>query len=303
MDTKLFYSIIDRIAEECPKAVVVPWMNGEPLLHPDYAEMIEYVSKYGLPYYITTNGMLWKEEVFDHVTSPASSCYQVIFSFDGMPSERSCSIEVARPGSDRNLILSNIRKLIELRNARKSSLTIALKVCRRGQDWEEIEKLISYGLLDLKVDYVCVGDSLDKLNEESMRSYPCQYFDNNFMVIKDDGRVVLCAYNIEATNNPKNAMGYIRDDGAPIMDVYNNVDFCKRRHEQNKGIFEEPCKSCGFPYNGYGLKGKVSFRDKELGLHDVYYSRDYYNQLFSLYERRKPDTYYRRDEEGLALWR
>ena len=56
MDMDLFKSIIDRVNFS---TTVIPWMNGEPLLHPDYADMLDYIEEAGLRYYITTNGMFY----------------------------------------------------------------------------------------------------------------------------------------------------------------------------------------------------------------------------------------------------
>lgn len=288
MDLDLYKSIIDRINF---KTTVVPWLNGEPLLHPNYLEMIKYTDEAGLRYYITTNGMIHNTELFDYITRPGSNCYQIIVSLDGLP--WSDSVELARPGTVKDKVFETIFYLMSLR----TDTDIAVKICRRGQDWEEIEEYVSYWL-EKGIDFVIVGDELTSDNNpEGFRRSICQYSDNNFMVIKVDGRVVRCAYNTEATNNHLYTIADVCND-TPLLEIYNNEWFTKFRSDQADRIFDGPCKTCGFAYTGQGFYGTVQFRDTELIDKTIYYHRDYYNQFFSLKERRKNNSYYEHNFSG-----
>ncbi len=288
MELKLFKSIIDRVNF---KTTIVPWLNGEPLMHPNYAEMIKYITARDLPCYITTNGTIWNEELFQHITD-ITSCYQIIFSLDGIWDKKSQSIEKARPGSDRKQIKENIERFMALHLKKDSRMDVALKICRRGQDYEEVENYIAYWLKQ-GIDYVCIGSALVDDNTEGMRIYPCQYSDNNFMVIKSDGRLALCAYNDEMTNWDRRAVGKL-DKVTSLLDIYNNSHFRGFRELQRKGIFNGPCKSCGFAYTGTGFEGTVKFRDKKLLNKIIYYHQDYYNQFFSLRKDWKNSDYYKK---------
>lgn len=288
MDIDLFKSIIDRIDFE---TTVVPWLNGEPLLHPNYLEMLKYIDDKGLRYYITTNGMIFNKELFDYITRKNSNCYQIIVSLDGLPGSR--SVELARPGTNQYQVLKTISYL----NSLKTKTDVAVKICRRGQDWQEIEQYISYWL-KAKVDFVVVGDELTSDNNpEGFREHRCQYSDNNFMVIKVDGRVVRCAYNTEATNNHQYTIETVNNN-IPLLEIYNNKWFKNFRLDQAEGIFDGPCKTCGFAYTGHGFEGEVRLRDSSLLQNKIYYHRDYYNQFFSLKKKRKKNNYYENGFEG-----
>ena len=291
MELKLFKSIIDRVDF---KTTIVPWLNGEPLMHPNYAEMIKYITARDLPCYIITNGTIWNEELFQHITDD-TSCYQIIFSLDGLWDKKSRSIEMARLGSDRKVIKENIERFMALHLKKSSKMNIALKICRRGQDYEEVENYISYWLTQ-GVDYVCVGSALVDDDVEGMRIYPCQYSDNNFMVIKSDGRLALCAYNDLMTNWDRKSVGKV-DYDTPLLELYNNSAYTEFRRYQRKGIFRDICNRCGFPYTGIGMEGVVRFRDKKLISKDIYYHQDYYNQFFSLRKDWKNRDYYKRGYE------
>lgn len=291
MDFGFFKSIIDRI--NFPTAVV-PWLNGEPLLHPQYYEMIRYITDRDIPCYITTNGTIWNDKLFQYITED-TSCYQIIFSIDGIWDKKSKSIEKARPGSDRKKIKENIERFLALHLKKSSKIDVALKICRRGQDYGEIEEYIAYWLQH-GADYVCVGSALVDDKVDDMRIYPCQYSDNNFMVIKSDERVVFCAYNDRMTNNPEHMIGML-DKDIPLLDFYNNEIYTRFREDQRRGIFHGPCKTCGFAYTGMGIEGSVIFRDYKLLPVSMFYHQDYYNQFFSLKKNWKNQKYY---EQGFV---
>lgn len=292
IDVDLFKSIIDRV--DFP-TTIVPWLNGEPLLHPQYLELLKYTDEHNLRYYITTNGTVYKQDVFDYITRGGTNCYQIIVSLDGLPGSN--SIHLARPGTQEKTVYRTIDYLV---HNKKGNIDIAVKICRRGQDWEEIEKYISFWL-KYGVDYVCVGDSLiEDKNKVGFRKYPCQYSDNNFMVIKVDGRLVRCAYNVEATNNEKYSFGVV-DKETPLLELYNQPELKEFREKQRNGIFEGPCLKCGFPYTGQGFAGMITFRDQDLIQEDIYYHRDYYNQFFSLKKKLKKPEYYRQGYSSLNV--
>jgi MoaA/NifB/PqqE/SkfB family radical SAM enzyme len=296
MDPLLYASIIDRV--DFP-TTIVPWLNGEPLLHPEYYDLIKYTTDKGLPCYITTNGTLWNERLFNHITN-RTSCYQLIFSLDGLPLLKSQSIEKARPGSNRELILSNIKRFLRLKRSKGNEIDVCLKICRRGQDYGEIEEDIAYWLKTPGVDFVCVGDDLVDDNTAGMRVYPCQYSDNNFLVIKSDGYATLCAYNDRMTNDRQYAIGHVGYEDN-LLDFYNNDAYTRFRKDQRKGIFHGPCKTCGFAYTGTGFNGELRFRDKSLTDQPIYYHQDYYNQFFSLKRKWKIDDYYQMGYIGRGI--
>ena len=288
MDLGYFKSVIDRI--HFP-VVVIPWLNGEALLNPNYFEMVRYITERGHRTYLTTNGHFWNDELFEHITDD-TSCYQIIVSIDGLPG--SPSITAARPGSRPEKVLDTIDRLLELKRKKHSKLDIAVKLVERGQDWEEIERYVAYWLRR-GVDYVCVGRMLDTETVEPMRMHPCQYYDNNFMVIRHDGELVLCAYNERVVNHGENPL-FMLDSKRPLLDAYNDKRYQKYRRNQHRGVYDGPCANCGYAYTGHGFAGKVMFRNPGLIQEELFYHQDHYNAFFSLVDRRKPDNYYQRGE-------
>jgi MoaA/NifB/PqqE/SkfB family radical SAM enzyme len=281
-----FKWIIDRI--DFP-TTVIPWMNGEPLMAKNYTDYVKYVSEKGFKQYVTTNGMIWDDEFFKYSLRKESTIYQIIFSLDGV---FPITARAARPGTNFKKVQDTIHKYISLRTEAMiadpftKTPDIAVKICRRGQDWWEIEEYVK-SWIDY-VDFVIVGDALAGENETSMRQAPCQYFDNNFMVIRQTGEMVICAYNEKVVNEHENPVGDVFRYES-LSDAYNNERYTKLRDHQKAGIFHGPCQMCPFAYTGSGFTGSVRFRGDD---RELFYHRDYYNQFFSKKQQEKPDSYY-----------
>ena len=287
MSVEFFKSIVDRIAAESPESTVIPWANGEPFLHPKYFEMMAYLNSKGLRYYVTTNLTIWREDVLRELLRHSSGCYQLIVSMDGLFGTG--NIEKARPGTDEHVLRTNIQRLIRLKAELHSDTELAFKICRRGQDYGEVERYVQYWLENPGVDVVVVGAALVGENEDCMRTEPCQYFDSNFMVIRWTGDVAICAYCDKAVNELEGSYGKVNMENS-LLSLYNSPAIEARRKDQRKGIFASPCDTCPIAYSGLGFRGKVSFRD-DPGT-EYWYQRDYYNQFFSKRLHWKPNSYY-----------
>ena len=163
-----------------------------------------------------------------------------------------------------------------------------MKLCERGQDYAEIEAYIEHWL-QRGVSYVVVGKALEWSSLPGMRRYPCQYFDNNFMVIRWDGRLVACAYHDRVVNEGLLPLGRV-DASTPLLELYNNNAYTTLRARHREWAFPEPCDTCGFAYTGRGMVGRVRIRGRNTK--PIYYHRDYYNSFYSYSQRFKHDEYY-----------
>lgn len=292
------WTLFEHLVNETAKlkhygTTIIPWLNGEPMLYPFVRDAFKLINEKEIKWYITTNGHFCYEEVFHEMLRPGTSCYQIIFSLDGLFEEwepRSRSIEIARPGSDREMVQRTIERVMTLKQELRSNVELCVKICKRGQDWEEIENYIQFWLMK-GIDFVCVGEPLTGENDPSMRIYPCQQSYNNFLYIRAGGDVTRCSYNIHAQNEPETYMGKV-DEQTDLVDFYNNEAFTTLRKEHETGNFSHPCDSCAFPYTGYGFEGKVKFRHGPLKGVELFHRRDYYNNFFSFKDMKKEDSYY-----------
>lgn len=284
MPLEFFKSVVDRIDWEC---TIIPFMNGEAFLHPKYDEMVRYLNEKGKRFYLTTNLTCMRKSIFVEAMKEGSGCYQIIVSLDALFGNG--NISKTRPGSDEGLIKKNLYELLALKREMKSKVEIALKLCRRGQDWGEIEKFVQFWLNDSDIDHIVVGNIFTGSNEESMRTEPCRNIDNNFMIMRWDGTLLPCTLNTKVVNT--GALSYGRlgltDD---LIEMYNNPVISKMRKDQNEGKYCDICAHCSFAYTGVGYKGKVSFRS-DPGK-EYWYSADYYNTHFSRNKNWKPNSWY-----------
>ncbi|MEQ8768703.1 MAG: radical SAM protein [Planctomycetota bacterium] len=78
LDFEVFRKIID---ENPGLDFILPFQWGEPLLHPQIFEMIEYANRAGVRTMITTNGTLFTEEKIEKIVQ--SPLTRITFSIDG----------------------------------------------------------------------------------------------------------------------------------------------------------------------------------------------------------------------------
>jgi MoaA/NifB/PqqE/SkfB family radical SAM enzyme len=289
MDFDFYKSIIDRIDPRTMR--LNEYANGEPLLHPRVTEMVEYATAKGIVNYITTNGMIWNEDLFRFIFTHSNLCYQLVVSLDGLPGFESRSIELCRPGSNRAKILDNIARLRMLKWSLGSKTDLIIKACERGQDYEEIENIISYWLSQPGIDVVTIGRLFTSYYQEPMRIYPCQYSDDRFMLIRWNGEIAVCMYHPDVMSKGAIPIGTL-DKTTPLLDFYNNEAYTSFRRRQAMGDFPEPCAHCGISYTGTGWRGVMRFRDKRLIQKDIYVRGDHYNTHHSLANKGKPDSEY-----------
>lgn len=82
----------------------VTFTGGEPLMNPDFVEIIEYAHRLGLQITVLTNGLLWNEELIDRL-SPMLAEVQI--SIDGV--DDASNAKVRKAGTFEQLVRNVIR--------------------------------------------------------------------------------------------------------------------------------------------------------------------------------------------------
>ena len=115
MEFGLFKKIIDDAAGEGVKRVHL-YLHGEPLLHPEIANMIAYIKSRGMGITLTTNGMLLdREKALSILQSGVNSADYFTFSMLG------CSSQVHEGimrGVNHERVVQNITDLLKTRKER-----------------------------------------------------------------------------------------------------------------------------------------------------------------------------------------
>lgn len=278
MDTDLIMSVMDRIVEEKINTSITSNLLGESLLHPDIYQIYVRMVALKIPFTLTTNSSLWNQEVFDLLTE-YNSCYQIIFSQNGLHEDKSYSLETCMQGINRRESMKNIKAVLDMRNRKKSNTSLGIKITNRGQDYEEIEEMIDYWLNEGGADFVAVGKLLVD-TKRGMRIFPCRYSDDFAMEIRSDGTAIACGWQPEVTNDLALNFGKLPLTGS-LIDFYNNPAYRAFRKVQYLGDFPIPCDKCSIPYTGDGIIGKVNFRGINRSRKAMYYHEDYSNTFYS----------------------
>jgi radical SAM protein with 4Fe4S-binding SPASM domain len=133
----LFKKIIDEGALFGLKSVQLSY-RGEPLLHPDLAEMVHYAKKKGVHgVYFCTNGMLLTPLMAQKLISAGLDC--ITISVQGSDS---AAFEETRLGAKYSVILRNIKNLMEtkMKYSLKSPYVKVQAVVLPDYDLEEYRK-------------------------------------------------------------------------------------------------------------------------------------------------------------------
>jgi len=112
MDSALFRKVADDAAASGVTEVRL-FLGGEPLLHPEIAELVRYAEGVGLITCIHTNAVRLDESMATALLDAGLS--QISFSFDGETREE---YERVRVGGHFDQVLANILRFLELKKAR-----------------------------------------------------------------------------------------------------------------------------------------------------------------------------------------
>lgn len=195
LSLELYKKLIDEIA--CHSIELLRFTgDGEPLLHKDILRMIGYAKERGVRgVNLTTNGMLLEEEVSRELLERSIDFIDI--SLDAYFKK---TYQKIRRGADYNKVLSNVHRLIYLRNRMKSPARIMVNMIRQEIAEEEIELFRAYWAE--QADFVLVrnlhsANDLVKIKRNrpaDEKRYPCPHLWKR-MTIDFEGNVKFCAHD------------------------------------------------------------------------------------------------------------
>jgi MoaA/NifB/PqqE/SkfB family radical SAM enzyme len=199
MPFDLFRALVDEIGANRP--LLKLYLSGEPLLHPDLVEMIDYAGAGGCSTMVHTNAVSLTPELSERIL--ASSLTFLSFSFDG------CSPEVyerLRPPARFEQVRSNIRRHLDLRRQRGRGPHTTIEIIRM-QDTEPlippfIEEWMTLGADDVRVaPYLTWHGLVDDRRVErppaAPRFKPCAAPFQHGCILSD-GTAVPCCLDVNA---------------------------------------------------------------------------------------------------------
>lgn len=245
IEVGLAKSLIEQIAKLKEEAFVSFHGAGEPLMHKDLTEILEYAGKFeNLQYGLLTNGMLLSKSLSNAILK--SGIRWIGFSLDGIIREK---FEKYRVGSDFERIMKNV--LYFLDKAKEAGIKIDTRVNMTVQDEmkDDIDEFIDFWIerTDEVLISPCrpVGSRNNIYVDKATRRIPC-YMLYEMMVIYWDGQVGLCCEDWFNAGN----MGDLKTHD--IISVWNGRRFngARRAHERTKFHKMPLCKDCNTWFKG-----------------------------------------------------
>jgi len=260
MEMALFKKIVDQANNYPRPTILTLYLGGEPLLHKELIEMINYASKYNMFVELNTNASLLTKEMINQMLD--TDLNRIAFSFDDMlPDE----YEAFRKNSSYNTTLNNILDFLKAKQERKQFYPIvaiaSLRVFKSGDEISQPK--ISDAFVSLFTEYNVVISSGYihswaggfEINEGQLSKSAIGISDYDMvrkkkvpkcdqpwrdLVINYRGEVVTCCFDLHY----KNILGDTKKND--IIDIWNNKKFqALRRTILRKQYDKIPlCSSC-----------------------------------------------------------
>ncbi|MGN7613859.1 radical SAM/SPASM domain-containing protein [Magnetococcales bacterium HHB-1] len=254
--------------------------GGEPMLHEQAVELLVYAKEKGCKIGLITNGSKFTEENSRALLK--ADIDMIEFSVDAMEAKTYAEV---RTGLDWELLLTNVKRMINLRNELGSrSRIIASGV---NQKAAEIDKIERYWMDEIGVDYFIkrkfltwgLNTTLDDSRSADTTPYinttiPCPFIFER-LNIDSRGNVMVCGYDIAANTS----MGYVGQQS--IQEIWHGEGFehYRQKHLNQKGTELELCASCpDWQYRSWKhnywkvVDGAEKARQGKLGEHDDFQS-------------------------------
>jgi len=236
MNFELFKKIIDEASEKGTNAITLT-CRGEPTLHPQIGEMIEYCSGKFLELKMNTNATRLNEKLIHQILK--SGMTDLVFSVDSYFKEE---FESLRVGANFENVLNNIKKFKEIREKfypNSSCITRASGVNVGKQDPKKFKEF-----WEKYVDYVVMVKMLERWDIynnplEKMGKGSCHYLGRS-LSIYFDGSVIPCDIDYEG----KLSVGNVQDNSINeiwVGEKYTQMIFAHKNDQRSKYF---PCDRC-----------------------------------------------------------
>ncbi len=216
--------------------------GGEPMLHPKAVELMEYAKKVGAKIGLITNGSRFNEGNSRRLLEAGVDMIE--FSVDAADPETYSKV---RAGLDWDVLLKNIKRMVDLRNHLKSpTKIIASGVNQVGVDidavarfWEPLvdnfqkRKYLTWGINDPSKS----ADPTPYLPPEEI--IPCPFIFER-LNIDSRGKIMVCGFDIAAVTD----IGNIHEKSIKEIWHGEGFEYYRKMHLEGKGNDIEICRNC-----------------------------------------------------------
>lgn len=263
MDSNLFHRLINEIASEDPWVKVRLHKDGEPLLHPEIVDFIDYASYRLKNVTLVTNATLLNEEMTRAILS--TQLQNIRFSVDGL--NKNTFEKIRQQNKDNpyaniavpinyESVMNNILRFCELKKTlKKHNPKIGVRITNFKATQKELVNYIAYW--KNRVEFIEVAELLSwsgqvtQENSDNSQRYPCKDLWGH-IAINWDGTMSPCCVYVNTTGDK---MGILSDlNTCSLKDAWysptiqrlrlahldNNLDkvapFCKLCHDWRSSL-------------------------------------------------------------------
>ena len=193
IDPAVFRDAIDQCVGR-PMQFIRITADGEPLLHPQFWQMVEYARDKGVgPVGLTTNGSALTESRAQRLID--SKVFMVDVSLDAFSDETYAKV---RAGLDLKRTQGNILKLLELRAKAGSPIKVMVSFVKQKDNLHEVDAFRDYWssrvdevLIREMISNVGINDVTGSVAGEVVRRWPCPHVFRR-TVLDYNGKVKFC---------------------------------------------------------------------------------------------------------------
>lgn len=215
--------------------------GGEPMLHPQAVELIEYAKSKGARIGLITNGSRFTENSIRRLLACGTDMIE--FSVDAGDPDTYGSV---RPGLDWERLVSTVESMVSLRQQMGSpTKIIASGINQEGVDIEQVAAFWS-GIVDefQRRKYLTWGINEDHSGnaEPYLRpeeQIPCPFIFER-LNIDSRGKVMVCGYDIRAITD----MGNIHEQSIAEIWKGEGFEYYRRLHLERRGTEIPLCSQC-----------------------------------------------------------
>ncbi len=265
----------ESIARECGQYGA--WMRctggGEPMLHPNMVEMIEYAKERGARVWMNTNGSMFgptapRREKLERLIK--ANIDLIEFSMDAADPELYAQLRPPRGGMTKSpqvwwdRQVSNVRAALEMRKQHRAPTRVVVSVIRQEAIEGKLQEAVDFWLKEIGVDEVITrkfltwddnttipaGKALDKhLYAElpSERKQPCVWpFER--LNVDTLGRISLCGQDISF----RTAELFPNANDVSIQEIWKGdvFNWYRQMHVSGRGAECFPCRGCSAWFAG-----------------------------------------------------
>ena len=241
MDLDIFKRIADEVSEY--KGVIFRFVcDGEPLMHPNFLEMVQYAKHRKLyPVCFNTNGTLLGEKMSLEVLKCGVEVVEI--SLDAINKH---TYEFIRRGANFEEVMFNVKRFIELRDRLNPKTKIMVSIIDQPEVKDEINEFIDYWKprVDrvIKRTFTTIGGAMERKKTRfdlAKKRWPCPLLWTRIFV-NVDGIIKFCVEDWF----DKTTLFDIRNQS--IADTWQSLEYNSIRQNHLLGRFEDIpyCKDC-----------------------------------------------------------